>query len=161
MRGLPKLWLLSLVAVAALGCGDDSDDPGGPGNPAGPGELTQADIAGTWNITRLNYQEHAPGDREYDEIADGGATATMTIDAEGDYTLLMTLGEEQETATGNFEVTDDGVIETSDGEDPQDWVFMLEGNTLTGENADGEFDFDLEGGEEEAADLHVTLEKVS
>jgi hypothetical protein len=85
----------------------------------------------------------------------------MTIDAEGDYTLLLTMGAEQETATGNFEVTDDGVVETSDGEDPQDWVFTLEDNTLTGENANGEFDFDLDGGQEEAADLSVTLEKVS
>jgi hypothetical protein len=165
MRSAPKLWLLSLVVVAALGCSDDDPsgpgDPGSPGNPAGPGELTQADLVGTWNITRLHFQEDAPGDREYDEIADGGLTATMTIDADGDYVLVMTSGEEQETSTGNFEVTDEGVIETSDNEEAQSWEFTLEGNTLTGENTDAEFDFDLEGNEEEAADLSVTLQKVS
>jgi hypothetical protein len=161
MRRLQKIWLLSLVAVAALGCSDDSDDPGGPGNPAGPGELTQADLVGTWNVTRIHFREHAPGDREFDEIADGGASATMTIDADGDYTLVMTLGEEQETSTGNFEVTDDGVIETSEGNSPEDWVFSLEDDTLTGENASAGFDFDHDGGEEEDADLSVTLEKVS
>ncbi len=162
MRSLPKAWLLSLVALAALGCSDNNGpgEPGDPGNPAGPGELSQAHITGTWNITRLEFREDAPGEREFDEVAEGGTTGTIVIDAEGDYVITMTQGGEDEIQTGNFEVTEDGVVETSEGEDAT-WVFTLEGNTLTGETTDAEFDFDQDDGAEEAADLSVTLQKAT
>jgi hypothetical protein len=165
MRSLPKAWLLSLVAVAAFGCSDDSNDPGEagePGNPAGPGELTQVQIAGTWNITRLEFREDAPGDREFDEIVDGEATGTIVIGTEGDYVITMTQGGEDDTQSGHFEVTEDGVVETSEGEDDTaDWIFTLEGNTLTGESADAEFNFDQDDSAEEAADVSVTLQKAT
>ncbi len=155
MRGTAKAWLLPVALVAALACGDDSSDP------LGPGSLTQAHLVGTWNITRLEYSEHAPGTREFDEIADGGASATITIQANGDYTVVITVGTDEETNTGNFEVTDEGVIDTSEGEqEPGVWEFILNGNTLSGENTDGGHDFE-DDGTEESVDVHVTLVKTS
>jgi hypothetical protein len=153
MRGTAKAWLLSVAVVAAIACGDDSSDP------VGPGSLTQAHLVGTWNVTRLEFSEHAPGTQEHDLIADGGATATMTIAADGDYTVVITQGGNDETNTGNFEVTADGVLDTSPGE-ASVWEFNLNGNTLTGESLDGGFDFE-DDGTEESVDVHVTLVKVS
>ena len=150
MRCTAKAWLLSLAAVAALGCSDDNGDP------VGPGSLTQADIAGTWNITRLEFSEHAPGTREFDFIADGDGSATMTIAANGDYTLVMTQGQDGETNTGHFEVTAEGVLDTSDGEpEPTVWEFTLDGNTITGETADGGHDVE-DAGTDEAVDIQVS-----
>jgi hypothetical protein len=155
MRRMARAWLLSVGALAALGCGDDN-------NPAGPGSLTQADLVGTWSITKLEHQEHAPGTRTFDEIADGGGTATITIQANGDYTVVITNGSDQETDTGNFEVTDEGVVDTSEGQDvPGVWLMTLNGTTLTGENPSNSFDFDQDGSAEEEADLSVTMHKAS
>jgi hypothetical protein len=155
MRGTAKAWLLSLAAVATLGCGDDNSDP------VGPGSLTQADIAGTWTVTRLEFSEHAPGTRDFDFIADGDGTAVMSIAANGDYTIQMTQGQDTETNTGNFEVTDEGVLDTSEGNsEPSVWEFTLDGTTLTGESNDGGHDFE-DDGTEESVDVHVTLVKVN
>ncbi len=154
MRAVPKTWLLTLMAVAALGCGGDSNDPAGPGN------VTQADLVGSWNITSIEFRENAPGSREFDAVEDGGATATMTIDGNGDYTLVITESGVQETQTGNFEVTSAGVVDTSDGEELV-WQFNLDASTLTGQTDDGGFDFDQDGSAEESATISVTLLKVS
>lgn len=154
MRGTAKVWLLSLAAVAAFGCGDDS-------NPVGPGSLTQANLVGTWNITKLDYQEHAPGDRQFDEIADGGGSAVITIQANGDYTVVFTQGSDQETDTGNFEVTAEGVLDTSEGGESGVWLMTLNGSTLTGEKANTTYDFEQDGSAEEEADLSAILQKVS
>jgi hypothetical protein len=155
MRRTAKAWLLSLAAVATLGCSDDNSDP------VGPGSLAQADLVGTWNITRLEFSEHAPGTRNFDMIADGDATAVMTIAENGDYSLVITQGQDGETQSGNFEVTDEGVLDTSEGNsEASAWEFTLDGNTLTGESNDGGHDFE-DDGTEEAVDIHVTLVKVS
>jgi flagellar basal body rod protein FlgG len=99
---------------------------------------------------------------KFDEIGDGGATATITIQANGHYTVVITNGSDQETDSGNFEVTDQGVLDTSPGQgEPGVWQMTLNGNTLTGENPSSSFDFDQDGSAEEEADLSVTMQKAS
>jgi lipocalin-like protein len=159
MRGLPKAWVLLVAVLAAFGCGSDSSS-----DPVGPGGLAQSDLVGTWNLTKLEFQEDAPGTRHFDLVGDGGGSGTITIGADGSYTLVMTHDGAQETNSGKFEVTADGVVDTSEDQGQQDsmvWQFTRSANTLTGTSDEGGFDFDQDDSAEEQASVSVAMQKAT
>lgn len=141
--------LLSLIAtLLVLAVGACSDSVTGV-------EATTAELLGTWNITSLTFAP-AGGGNSVEGLA---GSATITFEANLNYTLTFTEGQVQDIETGTFNVSGTTLTLTITGEDPDEFtVTALSSSGATLYSADESFDFNGDDVETDAT-LTVTLQR--
>jgi hypothetical protein len=143
--------MVVIAVLLASSCG---------GGTSGPPPET---LVGTWNATSVELVSVAnPADR-VDLVADLGATVTLVLEADDDFTLTVTYtGEEpggpwgtSSEVTGTWSATDVLTLQTSP---TSNWQFEIDlhGDSLSLTEADTSFDFDGDGTVEDA-DLSLDL----
>jgi hypothetical protein len=140
------LLLLALLVPVLTAC--DDDDPAGP---------SSATLAGNWTVTQIELVSVANASISVD-LMDEGVTATLELEADGDFFLRVTDPVEGlEIFTGHWTYTDVLTMEHIGGQFVGEWQFAvsLTGDTLRLTGADAEFDFD-EDGVEDSARLNMT-----
>lgn len=128
-----------LIAGLTIGCGDDS----GPG-----GSVTLADLAGTWEITALEFTNLVNPGESVDLIGLGG-DAALTIAGSGAYTIVVLSAGDDPDVSGGFMVVEGDVLLVTDNANPGEtvaFVVTLSGGTLTLVTDEAEYDF---GGDDE------------
>lgn len=136
---------LALTALTLASCGDDGTGP------------SAESLAGTWTATAFEYVSTAdPGDRV--ELIGLGGTLVTEIRSGGTYSYVFTLpGQPTETSTGTWSSTADTFTMHESGSTfALTFDMVLSGNTLTLTGADTEYDFDLDGVDDDA-ELNLTL----
>lgn len=132
MRLLPIAATGALTIGFVLGCGDSTEPQG---------DVTIADLVGTWNATSIVYTDNATGQSVNAFLF--GARLQITVAANGTYTGSVTEpGGAPQAITGTITVQG-GTITITDDAAPGDaavGTFTLSGNTLT-ITAQDEFDF--------------------
>ncbi|MDH5643265.1 MAG: hypothetical protein OEY63_03610 [Gemmatimonadota bacterium] len=138
-----------LVATAGTGCKD--------------AELALDNIVGTWNSTSINFSVQ-PGGTPTIDLAPLGFGWKWTVEATGDYTLVMsypdTLQLSPDTITATVTVLPGNVIQmaSSGTGSPTEFNAELLGSILTMTNDSDSFDFDGDGTDENAR-LRLTFVK--
>ncbi len=138
--------LLALLSPFVAACSDD--DPTGP---------SSTDLEGTWTVTRIEFVSVADPGVSVD-LMDEGVTATLALEADGDFFLtVVDPVEGEETFNGHWMYTDVLTLEHMGGQFVGEWQFdvSLTGNTLRLTGADAEFDFDNDD-VDEPAKLNLT-----
>jgi hypothetical protein len=132
------------LGLAAAGCGDS------------PSAVQLSDLVGTWTITTLEFRALG-GTARVDLIGDQGATATMTVESDGTFSLTITeQGLPPATDTGTITLGANEVVLVI-GSDSSEGTIARDGGTVTMVLDTGvEFDFD-EDGLDEAATLRMVL----
>jgi len=133
-----KRFVAVLSLVLAVSACSDSDDS------MGPGEITIADLVGSWRASSQVYTNKANSSEVLDVIAAGGETRTTVLDHGGARTWVTfgTYSDEwdaQLTVSGNTLMSDP--VEAS--RERRIWTFSLDGNLLTLTDANSSFDFTL------------------
>ena len=141
-------WTAVFAAAALLGGCSDSNEPNG--------DVTLADLAGTWQVTKWEYTNTANTSETIDLKA-LGASATLTLEGSGDYSISGTFGGVPINLTGTYAVNGSTLVINEDGADgPQTVSFTLSGDTWTITGLDGDWDFD-EDGTDDAATLIIVF----
>jgi len=138
--------LFALLVPILTAC--DDDDPAGP---------SSVSLVGDWTVTQIELVSVANASVSVD-LMDEGVTATLALEADGDFFLNVTDPVEGlETFTGHWTYSDVLTMEHSGGQFVGEWQFTvsLTGDTLRLTGADAEFDFG-EDGVENAAKLNMT-----
>ena len=133
-----KRFVAVLSLVLAVSACSDSDDS------MGPGEITIADLVGSWRASSQVFTNKANSSEVLDVIAAGGETRTTVLDHGGARTWVTfgTYSDEwdaQLTVSGNTLTSDP--VEAS--RERRIWTFSLDGNLLTLTDANSSFDFTL------------------
>jgi hypothetical protein len=142
---LKRSWALGLALVFAgpglLACGDDDDDPTG---------VNIGAVAGSYSATKFEFRSVADPTTTFDFVQDAGATFDLSIQANGDYTLVAHLpGFPDQTEQGTVEIDGDQITLSSD--ETLSGTYDLSGSTLTINVTSGaEFDFDGDATDEPA-----------
>ena len=137
-----------ILSSLALGCGDGNGLNGPRDGDDGDGPFI-ADFVGTWIALSVVFTNQADQSQAVDPIEQGG-TATLTISANGRYTLVENFpGKPTITSMGSLHF-DEGFLIVVDDEVPDDPLrFLFTKNddllTLQGEPGASEFDFDNDG----------------
>lgn len=140
-------WAALGAAVLLAGCGD-SNAPGGGG-------VTINDLVGTWQITKWEYTSTANTSMKVDLKA-MGASATLTVQSSGAYTITGTFAGFPFSSSGTYAVQGNNiVVNEADGDGPQTVPFTLNGNTWTITGLSGDWDFDDDGTDDPATLLIV------
>lgn len=138
------MFLLALLTPFVAACSDD--DPTGP---------SSTDLEGTWTVTRIEFVSVADPGVSVD-LMDEGITATLVLEADGDFFLtVVDPVEGEETFSGHWTLTDVLTLEHGGGQFEGEWQFdvVLNDDTLRLTGADAEFEFD---GASEPAKLNLT-----
>jgi hypothetical protein len=144
MRLLVKRVASTLGLAAAAACGDSTG-------------VQLADLAGTWNITLLEFSE-VGGSATVDLIADLSGTATIDIESDGAYTLTVTVQGVPETETGTITVVGNEIT-LAGASDAALGTISRNGDTVTIDfDAGVEFDFDDDGSDDPAT-LRIVMVK--
>jgi hypothetical protein len=135
----------ALALVTAVACGDSTTG------------VQPADLAGTWAITSLEFDEIG-GTGSVDFIADLGAIGTITIESDGSFEFSVTLAGSTDTDPGILTV--DGSDVTLDfGDNTSQGTISRDGDVVTIEIETGaEFDFDDDGSDDPAT-ARIVMEK--
>jgi hypothetical protein len=142
MRLLVKRLATPLGMAAAVACGESTG-------------VQLADLAGTWNITTMEFSE-VGGSARVDLISDFGGTATIEIESDGSFTLTITVQGVPETDTGTITVNGDEVT-LATATDASQGTISRNGDTVTIDfDAGVEFDFD-DDGTDDAATLRIVM----
>lgn len=89
-----------------------------------------ADVTGTWQLTRWEYSLAADLSRKVDWVALHGLSGSLTIAANGDFTVTPRLPGGFGQDHGQLTLQGDSLY--WDGEDDEEWVHLiLVGRTLT------------------------------
>lgn len=131
----------------AMGCGDSTEPQG---------DVTIADLVGSWNATSIVYTNDATGQSVSAFLF--GARLQITVAANGTYTGSVTEpGGAPQAITGTITVQGNAITITDDAAPGDDAVgtFTLSGNTLT-ITAQDEFDF---GAGDVPATLVIVLQR--
>lgn len=133
MKTLRTLSAFVVLAAVAAGCSDSTD----------PGDITVADLVGTWNATTATFTAVTGGQSE--EVIALAASMRITISSSGAYTLAVSVpGEPDETEIGTMTVTMGRITATPN--DPLEDPVVIDIVSLSGDNLtlffdDEEFDF--------------------
>ena len=148
MKLVRALAVGALAAAFAVGCSDSTD----------PGDVTGADLVGTWDATSVVFTPDAGGTAV--DVTLLGFTFEVTFNAEGGYTATFTEPEEPaELEIGTYTVVNAVLTLTPvSGEGETFTINSLDGDTLVITTTDAEYDFD-DNGTEDPANLTVTLAK--
>jgi hypothetical protein len=133
---MSKLMMVPLALGLLAGCGDDA---------IGPADLTLADLQGTWTVTKDEFTADDDSDETYDAIsADDGFTASVVVDANGQYTMTIdpkSPALPTRTQTGVFALNSTGVVDTPTGQAPVNARITIDGDKLVYTTEDATFDF--------------------
>lgn len=148
---LRKLAVLTLL-ISPLSVACDDDDPAGP---------VPVNLTGSWTLTHIELVSvQNPGTRV--DLMDEGVTGTLTLAADGDFTLtVVDPVEGTETFAGQWTHAETLTLEhVSGGFAGTTWEFQVEllSGVLSLTGADGEYDFD-DDGDEDPAVLNLTAVK--
>ena len=137
-------WTAVFAAAALLGGCSDSNEPNG--------DVTLADLAGTWQVTKWEYTNTANSSEKIDLTAPPlSASATLTLQNSGDYTITGSVGGVPFNLTGTYAITGSNLVINEDGADgPQTVSFTLSDDTWTITGLDGDWDFDEDGTDDTA-----------
>jgi hypothetical protein len=140
-RPAQRFWL-ALLLLLPLGCGDEGPDD----------ELTYAELAGTWSLFSLVFTSDANPATTFDFRAAGGSGSLIF---EADTTFLLILvpdpGSPTESVTGPVDLEGSTVVLTDEADpDLPLLTGSVEGNRLTLDTENAEYDFDGDGTEEPA-----------
>jgi hypothetical protein len=142
-----------LAAALAAGCGDNGTGPGG--------EVTVADLVGTWRATTFSFTSQANASQSFDLIVQGGRM-TLTVASDSTYTMVLAPpGEVPDIVTGAL-VVEEGFLLVTDNSVPGETIAFtmnLSGNRLELVTDEAEFDFDGDGVDEPAV-LTIVLQRV-
>ena len=150
MKTLRTLSAFVVLAAVAAGCSDSTD----------PGDITIADLVGTWNATTATFTPVGGGAGE--EVVSQGFGLTITVASSGAYTLTTSFpSEADEVETGTMTVSNGRLTATPT--DPLEDLELIDIVSLSGDNLtlffdDEEFDFtDDSIDNETAATLTIVL----
>ena len=133
MNGIWKRCAVALTLVGLLlampACSGDSDGDNGT-NPSA------SQLEGTWNLTEYTYTSVADPSKTENILQTQGISVTMTISADGSFTVTTTVAGQSFTSSGNFN-ENDGEVSSPD----PDTTVDLNGNTLTVTSVNGTWDF--------------------
>jgi len=137
--------LLLVAATLVIACGKKEST--GPSEV--DSEVTIADLAGTWNLIVWEYSLAADTSEKVDWVDLLELTGTMTIAANGDFTVTPRLPSGFGNDHGTLTVQADSIY--WDGEDDEEWVqFDLSGINLTLHWPEAEFlDMDMDSNPED------------
>lgn len=108
------------------------------------------DLAGTWDISALEFTNVANTSEQVDLIADLSGSGTVTITGAGAFTIAVTVEGSTDTDIGTIEVVGSSVTITIAGDDLTGTI-SRSGDTVTINLTTGvEFDFDDDGTDEPA-----------
>jgi hypothetical protein len=141
---------LALVLGAALACSDS----------AGSGDVTLADLAGTWNATQFTLTNPANSSQSLDLITMGGSF-TLTINASGAFSGEQSLLGNTDTFSGTVQLIDNHSMVLIDGTNPSDrtdLTYTLTGDRLAVSSSDLTYDWNNDG-TDEAASLSAVLQR--
>jgi hypothetical protein len=125
-----------LGLAAAVACGDSTG-------------VQPADLAGTWNVTLLEFAE-VGGTLIVDLIDDLGATASVVIESNGSFQFTVSVGGDTDSDSGTLIVSGSDITMDFNG-DAAIGTISRNGDTVTIELDNGlSFDFDDDGTEEDA-----------
>lgn len=140
-----RLDCIALVAALLISsCGDTTAPP-------------PESLVGTWNATSVELVSVANPAVQVDLVADRGATVTLVLAEDNDFTLTVTYAGEEpggpwgtsSEVIGTWSSTDILTLQTSP---TSQWQFEIQliGDALTLTEADTSFDFDGDGTPEDA-----------
>jgi len=75
MRSLTRLFLLPMIAIVAIECGD-----------SGPEQVTVADLAGTWRATEFSIDDDDDVIPKFDVVQELLGSLTITVTSNGSFT---------------------------------------------------------------------------
>lgn len=139
---------MCLAVLASFSVACDDDDPAGP---------TSGDLVGSWELSMIELVSVANPNTRVD-LMDEGVTATLDLEADGDFAFVVTDPVEGvEAFVGHWAWTDVLSMEHVGGQFVGTWEFdvSLTGDVLRLTGADAEFDFN-DDDVEEAAKLNLT-----
>ncbi len=146
---LRVFFLAVLLAALTFGCNN--------GKSTGPGNVTLADMIGSWIATKFEFKSKADGNLKVDIISKGG-TFTLTISADNQVILVaMFPGQAPETDMGTISVEGDSLFLDLEDDDIKA-AYTLFGNTLQLSVGDAEYDFN-EDGTDEPATVEILLNR--
>ncbi len=116
-------------------------------NPSSPDDANALKaLAGTWKATEVIYTSKADSTVSENILETMGFEYTMTIKADGSYTVTTKFQGQTFNFSGTFNEEEDGGI----GSDEPNTTVTVSGNTLTMIDTDTSWDFDKDGTEEPA-----------
>lgn len=137
MRSALSLCLATLLVFAAAGCGDDATEPA---------PVTIADLAGSWTATSVKLTNNADPSQQFDIVTAGGEVR-FTLLTNGGFRTWVELGEIMDewdallTLSGNTATT----TPAEASRPTRHYTFSLDGDVLTLNSSDAEWDFTLSG----------------
>lgn len=142
---------LIALSVAATSCGDETTAP------------KPAELAGTWNATKIEYVNRANPSQHVDLIAAGGS-ATLTLGTDRSFRYIVAAaGDTPDTTSGTYEVKGDAgdlmvwTIPFDGGALEWPFDFSWSGDTMT-LSAGANYDFAGDG-TPEAADWNMAFRR--
>jgi hypothetical protein len=114
--------------------------------------FTIADIVGTWNATRWEFTNDADPSEKVDVI-ERGVTATVTVQSDGRYALLITLEDGSTDPSAGVLQTVGEYLVARDDVDPEPEAFScaLAGDVMALTSTNTSYDFDEDGLDENAS----------
>jgi len=151
------LLALSLAVTVVGGCGGDDDDDDVVQADADPGQLTVADLVGTWPATSHVYTNNASQTEQYDVIANGG-TSRMTVLTGAQARTWLEYGTFSDEWDSALTLVDDRLtVDPAELSRPvRVYTIALDGDTMTLTNEADEFDFTMTGADPVPATLVIT-----
>lgn len=149
MRIMRSILAGALAVMLTTACSDSTD----------PGDVTGADLVGTWDATSAVFTPDAGGTAI--DVVLLGATFEITLNAEGGYTatFIEQPGGTPELEIGTYTVANGVLTLTPVGADVETFTIdSLDGNSLVITDTNAEFDFN-DDGTDEPANLTVRLAK--
>ena len=152
-RNLPCSAFLLTILFLIFSC-SSSDDSGGLSGT----DLSISELQGSWTVTSLVFGKLCdPGvdcPVEEVDVIEEGATATLTIQGNGRFTILSAIpGGGSETITGQMSFDEDLLVLEFDDVPGEEEYYGIQlsnnGNTLA-INGNAEYDFDGDGTDEPA-----------
>jgi hypothetical protein len=128
--------IFAVIGLAtAVACGDS---------------VAPEDIAGDWTATSFVFTSVDDPDLTAD-IIDLGGSVSLTLNANGTYSITFTLGGVPETDGGTYTIDGSDITLDEGDSDEVSGTIDLSGDTMTIRLTDGvEFDFDDDGTDESA-----------
>ncbi len=136
-------WMLMIAGLAIAACSND---------PVAPDDTS---LVGTWNATEWWFTNQANATQSI-EIISLGASISVVVDDDLNYTATTATPTGPETYTGTLQIAGNIVTFTDLGDGPAVYTMEMSGSTLILTTSDEAFDFDLDG-QDEPADMRLLL----
>ena len=148
MRIMRTILAGALAVTLATACSDSTD----------PGDVTGADLVGTWDATSVVFTPDAGGTAI--DVVPLDFALEITFNAEGGYTATFDVpGDSADVEIGTYTVANGVLTLTPVDEDAETMTIgSFGGNSMTLTDTNAEYDFD-DDGFEEPANMTATMAK--